>query len=257
VSADTWNDDRKRAVVFGAEAELYDRFRPTYPPALIDVLVALGAQTALDVGCGTGKLGRLLAERSVEVLGVEPDERMAEVARRHGLTVEVSRFEEWDPKDRRFDLVMSGQAWHWVDPEVGPGKAADLLKSGGSLAVIFTRHHFDPDVRSRLKEVYKRVVPDLNREPKHAGGDRSGRLVDPIERTGRFAPLQLSRFPWSATISRDDYLGELRTYSNHILLPSDRREELLEGVAAAIDETGGQLEVQYSTRLVLATSLRS
>jgi trans-aconitate methyltransferase len=89
------HDDRRRAVSFGDDPAAYDRERPSYPPALIDELMATGPRRVLDVGCGTGKAGRLLAARGCEVLGVEADPRMAAVARAHGLEVEVARFEEW------------------------------------------------------------------------------------------------------------------------------------------------------------------
>src|ERR1019366_3608845 len=52
--------DRKRANSFGAEAERYDRARPTYPQALVDELVARHPTRVLDVGCGTGIAARLL-----------------------------------------------------------------------------------------------------------------------------------------------------------------------------------------------------
>ena len=108
--------DRDRAASFGSLAEQYDRFRPSYPRALIDDLVALGPGKVLDVGCGTGKVARALTDRGVDVLGVEPDERMARVARRHGIPVELASFETWDPAGRTFDLLTAGHAWHWVDP---------------------------------------------------------------------------------------------------------------------------------------------
>jgi len=54
--------ERRRAVMFGAEAERYDRARPSYPTALIDDLDSSGPERVLDVGCGTGKAGRLLAD---------------------------------------------------------------------------------------------------------------------------------------------------------------------------------------------------
>ena len=57
------HEDRERAESFGAVAELYDRARPSYPEALIDALLAGGAERVLDVGCGTGIAGALLAAR--------------------------------------------------------------------------------------------------------------------------------------------------------------------------------------------------
>ncbi|MBO0732462.1 MAG: class I SAM-dependent methyltransferase, partial [Acidimicrobiaceae bacterium] len=144
------HQDRQRACSFGADAERYDRFRPTYPPALIDHLVGSSPGRVLDVGCGTGIVARLLAHRGCRVLGVEPDERMAAVARRHGIEVEPGTFEAWDPQGRTFDLVTSGQAWHWVDPRLGASKASSVLNPGGRLAVFWNIGNMPPELRARL-----------------------------------------------------------------------------------------------------------
>ena len=112
-------DDRDRALTFGAVAERYDRYRSGYPDEMVDDLVAAGPRTALDVGCGTGKLAKALLSRGVDVVGIDPDERMAAIARQHGVPVEVASFEDWDDQGRHYDLITSGHAWHWVEPTVG------------------------------------------------------------------------------------------------------------------------------------------
>jgi SAM-dependent methyltransferase len=121
--------DRQRACSFGTDADRYDRARPSYPPALLDDLLASRPVKVLDVGCGTGIAARLLQARGCEVLGIEPDERMAAVARRRGLRVEPGRFEDWRPPSGTVDLIVSGQAWHWVDPVAGaPGGAGTAAR---------------------------------------------------------------------------------------------------------------------------------
>ena len=69
----TLHTDRRRAGSFGDDPEAYDRVRPAYPAALIDVLMAEQPHTVLDVGCGTGIVARLFTARGCEVLGLEPD----------------------------------------------------------------------------------------------------------------------------------------------------------------------------------------
>ena len=115
-------------------ARQYERYRPTYPEALLDDLATLRPAQVLDVGCGTGKIAVGLAGRGLSVHGVELDPRMAEVARGHGISVEVGAFEAWDDAGRRFDLITCGAAWHWIDPELGMAKAADVLRTGGTIA---------------------------------------------------------------------------------------------------------------------------
>ena len=48
--------------------------------------------------------------RGLPVLGVEPDGRMAEVARRHQVPVEVASFESWEPAGRTYDLLTAGHS---------------------------------------------------------------------------------------------------------------------------------------------------
>lgn len=131
------HEDRARAESFGVDAERYDRLRPTYPPELIGWLTGGAPGTAIDVGCGTAQVARLLLDAGWEVMGVEPDERMAAVARRNCVPVATARFEDWVPAVRDVDLVCSGQAWHWVDPAVGCARAAEVLRPGGRLAVFW------------------------------------------------------------------------------------------------------------------------
>jgi SAM-dependent methyltransferase len=123
---------------FGVDADRYDRARPGYPAAMVDRIVAvLPGPDVLDVGAGTGIVTRQFAAAGCRVLGVEPDARMAAFARRAGTEVEVSTFEAWDPGGRRFDAVVAGQAWHWVDPVAGAAAAAQVLRPGGRLAVFW------------------------------------------------------------------------------------------------------------------------
>ena len=55
-------------------------------------------------------------------LGWKSFRRMVEIARSHGIEVEVGAFEDWDAADRTFDRVTSAQAWHWVDLPISTAK---------------------------------------------------------------------------------------------------------------------------------------
>ncbi len=126
-------------MLFDQHAEAYDRFRPTYPDAVIDELlgpVPTGLDV-LDVGCGTGIASRQMAQRGAKVLGVELAPRMAEIARGHGVDVEIAAFEGWDAAGRTFDRVTSAQAWHWLDLPIATAKAASVLRPGGKLCLIW------------------------------------------------------------------------------------------------------------------------
>ncbi len=243
-----FHTDRARAESFGGVAEQYDQFRPSYPAALVDDLVALHPTDVLDVGCGTGKAARLLAERGPHVLGVEVDPQMAAVARRHGLEVEVSTFEAWQPQGRHFDLITCGQAWHWVDPAVATPKAASLLRPGGTLALFWNYDGVDEPARSATDDVYRKYAPELLRSVVNGGNRQTDRPhVEELEASGLFASVHKRTYRWERAYSRVDWIGLVGTHSDHLRLDPARRTALLDALGATIDALGGTLASHYVT----------
>ena len=223
----------------------YDRARPSYPAAVIEaVCEGVDVRRVLDVGCGTGIASQLFLDRGCEVVGIEPDQRMAAVARRRGVRVVVAPFEGFSPPAEPFDVVASAQAWHWVDQDIGPARAASALRQGGRLALISNGYERG-EVRDELSTVYREHAPQLiaktfvlgrpalSLREAHAG---------PIEACGRLGPVEDRSFTWEHTYTRDEWLDQLPTHSDHRTLPSDVLRRLLAGIGDVIDANGGALE---------------
>ena len=125
---------------FGTDPDRYDRARPRYPQALIDHIVTMSpGRRFLDVGIGTGIAARQFIDAGCDVLGVDVDGRMADLARRYGLEVEVVAFEAWDLAGRSFDAVVSGQTWHWVDPIAARGQGGRGAATGRQAGHLLER----------------------------------------------------------------------------------------------------------------------
>jgi SAM-dependent methyltransferase len=243
---------------FGSDPERYDRTRPRYPDAMIKAVVtASPGPDLVDVGTGTGIAARQFQAAGCRVLGVEPDPRMADFARRGGLEVEVATFETWDPAGRVFDAVVAGQTWHWVDPVLGAAKAAQVLRPDGRLAVFWNVSSFPTEAGEAFAAVYERVLPDSlaqrwARTPMDGYSALSDKAADGMGHSGAFGDPEQWHFEWEQTYSRAEWLDLLPTQGAHTLLPPAALAEVLAGIGAAIDALGGSLAIRYTTAVVTA-----
>jgi SAM-dependent methyltransferase len=261
--------DHARRLSFGRIAELYDRRRPSYPPALVDDLIELPGGLpirALEVGAGTGKATVLLAERGVAIDAVEPSSGMAaalraKVCNEPNVNVIEAEFESLEPPQRPYDLLFSGQAWHWIDPATRYVHARGALRSGGVLAAFWNRDEWDRNpLHDELDRVYRTFAPELSDAGRpQTGGRRDS--ADPdlwaaeiAEAVGLRDP-DVHSHPWEAVYTAREYTELLATHSDHALLPDHRRKQLLEAIAAAIDGAGGELRLDYMTRLCVARAV--
>jgi O-antigen biosynthesis protein len=92
----------------------------------------------LDVGCSTGYLAERLQERGSTVIGLEMDERAAELARRFCEAVYVGDIEtmELPFEPGSFDAIVCGDLIeHLRDPQAVLSRLRPLLKPGGRLVL--------------------------------------------------------------------------------------------------------------------------
>jgi SAM-dependent methyltransferase len=125
-----------------AEAEVARCYgaRAPYAPELYDFLLGrvAGRRRALDLGCGPGKIARVLADRFERVVALDPSAAMLEAGReadagRHANIEWVEATAEAYETEGGFDLVTAGASIHWPDHAVLFPKLADW---GATLAVM-------------------------------------------------------------------------------------------------------------------------
>ncbi|MEU1722097.1 methyltransferase domain-containing protein [Nonomuraea sp. NPDC005692] len=249
---------RRMAESFGADADRYDRTRPRYPEEMVTRIAGSSpGPDVLDVGIGTGIAARQFQAAGCRVSGVDVDPRMADLARRDGIEVDVSAFESWDPAGRTFDAVVAGQTWHWIDPVAGAAKAAQVLRPGGRLALFWNVFQTPDLLADAFAEVYRRVLPDL--PALGQAGPAVGmytslldKIADGVRTAGAFGEPERWDYAWERVYTRDEWLAQVPTHGPVTGLPPERRRELLAGIGAAIDAVGGAFTVHYDVLVLTA-----
>lgn len=108
----------------------------------LDLLARVGPfspRRVVDLGCGTGRLTEIIAERNpdAQVTGLDASEEMLDRARSGQSKIRWVRadVETWAP-DQPHGLIFSNAALHWLDDHEGLfGRLGDAVPSGGVLAV--------------------------------------------------------------------------------------------------------------------------
>ena len=237
---------------FSGRAADYVRHRPGYPAAAIAaVLRGLGDPVRLvaaDVGAGTGISSRLLAERGVRVLAIEPNAEMRAAAAPHsGSDWRAGTAEATGLPDASLGLLLCAQAFHWFHAARALAEFRRVLEPGGRLALMWNnRDRDDPLTRAYIEAVHA----------VHGEHPAERRGFDPacVAADGGFGPVRLERFVNAQELDREGLLGRAlsasyvpREGAAHATL-----ERLLGELFEARRNARGLVTMRYVTQVWLA-----
>lgn len=266
---------------FDEVAELYDRVRPRYPAAMFDDIAELtGAPPGtrvLEIGCGPGQATGDLLARGWHVHAIEPGAAMAERVRANfgdRVTVDVTRFDDWDPRGATFDMLFSATAYHWVAPEVRWSLAAAVLPPGAPLVLATNRTvgggtfddvyrasadlhaRYAPEVRFGIPESARSILDEVDTSRHDIGALWSSAETKSGESLAGalFTAPEIRSYEWMVDYDTAGAVGLLSTYSSYLNVPADRRARLLDGIAEIVrTRFGGTVSRGYLALLAVAT----
>jgi ubiquinone/menaquinone biosynthesis C-methylase UbiE len=137
---------------FSSRVDNYVRYRPGYPPGVVDLLKEECGVTAsaviADVASGTGIFTRMLLENGNRVFGVEPNADMRKAGEEflaaypHFTSVEGTA-EATTLADHSVDLVTAAQAAHWFDRPKARHEFIRILKPAGWTVLLWNERRVD------------------------------------------------------------------------------------------------------------------
>ncbi len=137
---------------FSNRVENYVKYRPHYPPAVLELFrneMGLTPDSVIaDIGSGTGISSELFLKNGNTVYGVEPNEKMREAAEKY--LSSFSNFKSINGTaeattlvDNSVEVVIAGQAFHWFDLEKTKTEFKRILKPGGHIALMWNERQLD------------------------------------------------------------------------------------------------------------------
>lgn len=242
--SDPSRDPRRR---FSATADRYRRWRPSYPPELIDWLASTaglrpGAVVA-DVGCGTGISTRLFAAKGFAAIGLDPNpDMLAQAEPAPGARFQRGECTATGLADAVVDLAAAGQAFHWFPVPETLREFTRILKPGGWCAA-FWNIRTGTGMMREYEELLQRFNPDYSALPK------PGETISALRAAKGVVDAVESEFPHSQTLELEGFMGRVNSSSYvalGILDGGSFERELLRLFAA--HQKNGAIQFQYSAR---------
>lgn len=175
---------------FSNRVENYIKYRPSYPPDVLNLLKnecgLTGERGIADIGSGTGILSRLLLEKGNRVFGVEPNAEMREAAEQSLggnplFTSVAARAEETGLATASVDLIVAAQAFHWFDAEKSRAEFLRIMKPGGWVALIWNERWVDatPFLRAYEEVLHRHAIDYESVDHRNVGDEAIGAFFRP------------------------------------------------------------------------------
>lgn len=169
---------------FSDRVEDYIRYRPGYPP---DVLEALTREFGLrpahaiaDIGSGTGISAELFLRNGNSVFAVEPNSDMRAAAEK--LLAQYSAFhsvagrtEATTLPDASIDWVVAAQAFHWFDVDAARREFRRILRPGGPVVLMWNNRRPDTPFMNGYEALIQQFALDYN-QINHENAEKDGRI---------------------------------------------------------------------------------
>jgi SAM-dependent methyltransferase len=239
---------------FSDRVENYIRYRPGYPPQVLETLRRecglVPTHVIADIASGTGIWTKMLLENGNPVFGVEPNVDMREAAER--LLTGFPRFTSIEGKaeatglaDSSVDFVTAAQAAHWFDRERACREFCRILEPAGWLVLLWNQREIDTTPFLREYEQLLLTYGTDYQEIRHERTtDAVNEFYDPV-------PYQERVFPMQQEFDYAGVEGRLLSSSYAPGLGHPKHEPMLLELRRIFDEHAerGRVAFDYKTRV--------
>ncbi|EAR09921.1 class I SAM-dependent methyltransferase [Reinekea blandensis] len=194
----------------------YDRFRPGYPPELverIEIVTNLSKNAEIaDIGSGTGIFSGYFVEKGYSVTAVEPNDDMRAIAEKKldsfkNFHSQPHQAEHTGIPDHSIDLIIAAQSFHWFDLNRTIDEFRRILRPGGYVALIWNQRSTHEPFQKAYDAVIQTYAQDYD-SVNHQTLENSE--YTQVFRKGQF---EHHTWPYQQSFDLDGLIGRMRSSS--------------------------------------------
>jgi ubiquinone/menaquinone biosynthesis C-methylase UbiE len=243
---------------FSNRADDYAKYRPSYPDAAIDAILAgLGDPTNLvvaDIGAGTGISSRLVANRGASVWAIEPNDIMRRAAEPHNnVDFREGTAEQTGLPDQSVDIVLCCQSFHWFNPDAALAEFHRILKPAGRAALMWNDRDRNDEFTNQYTEVIRKAV-----DPRYFERiERKASDAQELQQSTLFENFTSYRFTNSHWLNQAGLIG-LALSASYVPKAGPAHQQLIADLQQLYhhwtDSAEDGVTISYQTDLYLANS---
>lgn len=249
-------------MLFNEDEFNYDKYRPHYPKEMFWDIISYAklhsTDKLIEIGIGTGQATLPFLKMGCEITAVEIGDNLCRFASDkyktyENLQIVNSDFMLFPTEENSADLIYSATAFHWLPQREAYEKIKRTLKPRGVVA-LFWNHPFpnrenDPTNIANIK-VYNKYRPSPKKLTEFTEADCEKRVSE-LKEFG-FNDVTAKVYRRVRTLSSEDYINLLNTYSDHRALDCDIKAQFEQDMLHEITAVGGKINIYDTVDLYLA-----
>jgi len=240
--------------LFSIQAADYARYRPSYPPELIDYIISFTSERnmAWDCATGNGQAAVLLAPYFHQIIATDTSKTQLSFASpKKNIRYETGQAEQTHFADSSFDLITIAQAYHWFSFNDFEKEVKRVAKQNAIIAAWcynIPASGFET-IDGLIKHFYTKIVGPY--------WDAERKYIDECYRTipFNFHELPSKEFSVHVNWSKEDLIGYLHSWSSvqHFIKANQINpvNEMATRLSAAWPAGENQIEIVFPVYLRL------
>ena len=243
--------------VFDTIPDQFDKYRPRYSEELFAFLndrAGIGpGKRVLEIGPGTGQATDPVLRTGCEYHAIELGGHLyRKMKEKYGMfpnfNIVNDDFITHDFGDMKFDMIYSAATIQWIPQETAFTRCFDLLKPGGTLAMMLTRSEYKSDNEQLFEKIqtlydryYKPEIPYTHGKFDYTAAPEYG-----------YSDVEKYEFKGQRVFTADEYVEFSGTHCDHIVIPDHIRSEFFANLKSAVLEAGDRIVFNDTYVLYLA-----